>query len=403
MLETKNVLSIFYEGKTENIPICSSIEELEKEFINKFKVPKNISYYFYYKINNDIEIILTKDSFSDFIELNITTLFADKKKENIISDDVTLNEQKLNSGLDLFIQEIKNQKSKIKLVKKKYIESKEIEINYKIVNENSKEKHIMNEMRLKIKELSDENNKLKEKKERKIITKSTKVISLQYNGQKSEKKEIESLKNEINELKESNNNLKKAFENKEKELIKKNIELTNGNSKLKADNENLNNTIKSLEFIKDQINKEKENLKARNEKLKEKINQLREEKRNLNSELEAKKQVETNRNIIPSLSSSNESTKLDSIYKSDSSKQKQKKRNKIKILNKLFQQLKERNLNSSNNINDRNRNLDSSTNDSLNASQIDISKEEKTLKEKSVKIMFFEIFREKLSKYKKNK
>ena len=403
MLETKNVLSIFYEGKTENIPICSSIEELEKEFINKFKVPKNISYYFYYKINNDIEIILTKDSFSDFIELNITTLFADKKKENIISDDVTLNEQKLNSGLDLFIQEIKNQKSKIKLVKKKYIESKEIEINYKIVNENSKEKHIMNEMRLKIKELSDENNKLKEKKERKIITKSTKVISLQYNGQKSEKKEIESLKNEINELKESNNNLKKAFENKEKELIKKNIELTNGNSKLKADNENLNNTIKSLEFIKDQINKEKENLKARNEKLKEKINQLREEKRNLNSELEAKKQVETNRNIIPSLSSSNESTKLDSIYKSDSSKQKQKKRNKIKILNKLFQQLKERNLNSSNNINDRNRNLDSSTNDSLNASQIDISKEDKTLKEKSVKIMFFEIFREKLSKYKKNK
>ena len=403
MLETKNVLSIFYEGKTEYIPICSSIEELEKEFINKFKVPKNISYYFYYKINNDIEIILTKDSFSDFIELNITTLFADKKKENIISDDVTLNEQKLNSGLDLFIQEIKNQNSKIKLVKKKYIESKEIEINYKIVNENSKEKHIMNEMRLKIKELSDENNKLKEKKERKIITKSTKVISLQYNGQKSEKKEIESLKNEINELKESNNNLKKAFENKEKELIKKNIELTNGNSKLKADNENLNNTIKSLEFIKDQINKEKENLKARNEKLKEKINQLREEKRNLNSELEAKKQVETNRNIIPSLSSSNESTKLDSIYKSDSSKQKQKKRNKIKILNKLFQQLKERNLNSSNNINDRNRNLDSSTNDSLNASQIDISKEDKTLKEKSVKIMFFEIFREKLSKYKKNK
>ena len=403
MLETKNVLSIFYEGKTENIPICSSIEELEKEFINKFKVPKNTSYYFYYKINNDIEIILTKDSFSDFIELNITTLFADKKKENIISDDVTLNEQKLNSGLDLFIQEIKNKNSKIKLVKKKYIESKEIEINYKIVNENSKEKHIMNEMRLKIKELSDENNKLKEKKERKIITKSTKVISLQYNGQKSEKKEIESLKNEINELKESNNNLKKAFENKEKELIKKNIELTNGNSKLKADNENLNNTIKSLEFIKDEINKEKENLKARNEKLKEKINQLREEKRNLNSELEAKKQIEINRNIIPSLSSSNESTKLDSINKSDSSKQKQKKRNKIKILNKLYQQLKERNLNSSNNMNDRSRTLDSSMTDSLNASQIDNNKEEKTLKEKSVKIMFFEIFREKLSKYKKNK
>ena len=403
MLETKNVLSILYEGKTEHIPICSSIEELEKEFINKFKAPKNISYNFYYKINSDFEIILTKDSFSDFIELNITTLFADKKKENIISDDVTLNEQKLNSGLDLFIQEIKNQKSKIKLVKKKYIESKEIEINYKKVNENSKEKHIMNEMRLKIKELSDENNKLKEKKERKIITKSTKVISLQYNGQKSEKKEIESLKNEINELKESNNNLKKAFENKEKELIKKNIELTNGNSKLKADNENLNNTIKSLEFIKDEINKEKENLKARNEKLKEKINQLREEKRNLNSELEAKKQIEINRNIIPSLSSSNESTKLDSINKSDSSKQKQKKRNKIKILNKLYQQLKERNLNSSNNMNDRSRTLDSSMTDSLNASQIDISKEEKTLKEKSVKIMFFEIFREKLSKYKKNK
>ena len=411
MLETKNVLSIFYEGKSERIPIYSSIEELEKEFINKFKAPKNISYYFYYKINKDIEIILTQDSFSDFIELNITTLFADKKKENkkenIISDNIILNEQKLNSGLDLFIQEIKNQKSKIKLVKKKFIETKEIELNYKIVNEISNEKHILDNMKLKINQLIEENNKLKEKKEKQNIIKGTKIISLQYKGQNSKKKEMESLKNEINELKESNNDLKKTFENKEKELIKRNIELTNGNSKLKKDNENLNNIIKNLEFIKEDINKEKENLKTRIEKYKEKVEKLREEKRNLNSELEAKKQIEINKSIIPSPSSSNASTKLDSIFKSDSSKKdiikNERKRNKIKIINKLYQQLKEKNLNRSTNINNSIINLDCSMNDSLNASQIVQNKEEKTSLEKSVKIKLFEKFSENFSKYKKNK
>ena len=57
-------------------------------------------------------------------------------------------------------------------------------------------------MKLKLNELIEENNKLKERKERQSIIKETKVISLQYNGQNKEKKEIELLKNEINELRD---------------------------------------------------------------------------------------------------------------------------------------------------------------------------------------------------------
>ena len=104
MLTTKNELTILYEGKEKQISIGSTIKQLEQEFINKFQTQKNINYYFYYKINNDIEIILTEESFNDFIDLNITTLFADKKEEKNIRDgDLELNSQKIDSGLDLFI------------------------------------------------------------------------------------------------------------------------------------------------------------------------------------------------------------------------------------------------------------------------------------------------------------
>ena len=383
MIETKNVLSISYEGKSEQIPICSSIKELEQEFINKFKAEKNNSYCFYYKINSDIDIILTQDSFSDFIELNIMTLFADKKKENIIGDDISLNEKELNSGLDLFIQEIKNQKSKLKLVKNN-----------------------INDMKLKLNELIEENNKLKERKERQSIIKETKVISLQYNGQNKEKKEIELLKNEINELRDSNNNLKTSFENKEKELIKKNIELTNDNSKLKNEHENLNNINKNLEYIKEKLNKEIESLKARIERYKKIIAELREEK--INSELEAPKQIEINNNvsnasnIAVSPCSSNGSTKLDSMYKSDSSR-KEKKIKKIKLINKLYQELKEKNLNRTKNNIDSFSNLDNSVNEDLNESQVVNNNFNKTKYEESIKNKFFAQFREKFSKFRKNK
>lgn len=402
MLESKDVLSILYEGKSEQIPICSSIEELEQEFINKFQAQKNISYNFYYKINNDIDIILTQDSFSDFIELNITTLFADKKKENIMSEsDMTFNEQKLNSGLDLFIQEIKKEKTKLKLVKNKFIESKEIELSYKIVNnKNSSEKHIINDMKLKIKELSEENDKLKEKKEKQNIIKKTKVISHQYNGQNSQKKEIESLKKEINELKESNNNLKKAFENKEKELIKKNFELVNENTKLTKDKENLNNEIKNMEFIKEDLTKQNESLKKKSDAYKSKVEKLRDEITNLKNELEAKKQTEINKNINQSQCSSNGSTIIDSMYKSDSSK-KEIKRNKVKIINKLYQKLKEQNLYRTNN--DYCINLGFDADENLNESQISNKKEYKHFREMSEKIAVFEKFRKKLSEYRKNK
>ena len=147
MLTTKNELTILYEGIEKQISIGSTIKELEQEFINKFQTQKNIQYYFYYKINNDIEIILTEESFNDFIDLNITTLFADKKEEKNIRDgDLELNSQKIDSGLDLFIQEFKNEKIKLKKISEKvknlFNISKEKELEYKLVNNNSKEKKI---------------------------------------------------------------------------------------------------------------------------------------------------------------------------------------------------------------------------------------------------------------------
>ena len=174
MLTTKNELTILYEGIEKQISICSTINELEQEFINKFQTQKNIQYYFYYKINNDIEIILTEESFNDFIDLNITTLFADKKEEKNIRDgDLELNSQKIDSGLDLFIQEFKNEKIKLKKISEKvknlFNISKEKELEYKLVNNNSKGKKLIDEMKLKINELLEENNKLKEQKNKKNI------------------------------------------------------------------------------------------------------------------------------------------------------------------------------------------------------------------------------------------
>ena len=244
MLTTKNELTILYEGKEKQISIGSTIKQLEQEFINKFQTQKNINYYFYYKINNDIEIILTEESFNDFIDLNITTLFADKKEEKNIRDgDLELNSQKIDSGLDLFIQEFKNEKIKLKKISEKvknlFNISKEKELEYKLVNNNSKEKKLIDEMNIKINELLEENNKLKEQKNKKNTLKEINVINFQYSGQNIYEKEIESLKNKNNQLKESIKKLKENNEINEKEFMQKIEDLTNENNELSKDNKNI--------------------------------------------------------------------------------------------------------------------------------------------------------------------
>ena len=404
MLTTKNELTILYEGIEKQISIGSTIKQLEQEFINKFQTQKNIQYYFYYKINNDIEIILTKESFNDFIDLNITTLFADKKEEKNIRDgDLELNSQKIDSGLDLFIQEFKNEKIKLKKISEKvknlFNISKEKELEYKLVNNNSKEKKLIDEMNIKINELLEENNKLKEQKNKKNTLKEINVINFQYSGQNIYEKEIESLKNKNNQLKESIKKLKENNEINEKEFIQKIEYLTNENNELSKDNKNIDDEIKSLRFINEKLSEENNKFSVQNERLKKKFDKINKELKEMQSK---------------SSGSSNNSTKLDSTNsKLESNKDiiKPERRNKkLDTINKLYQEFKDKNLiklinnNSGNSSNNSFNNLDSSINESLNLNSSQVFNKDNVLQEEEKKKnKIIKRFQEKLAKLKGNK
>ena len=401
MLTTKNELTILYEGIEKQISIGSTIKELEQEFIKKFQTQKNIQYYFYYKINNDIEIILTEESFNDFIDLNITTLFADKKEEKNIRDgDLELNSQKIDSGLDLFIQEFKNEKIKLKKksekVKNLFTISRENELEYKLVNNNSKEKKLIDEMNIKINELLEENNKLKEQKNKKYTLKEINVINFQYSGQNIYEKEIESLKNKNNQLKESIKKLKENNEINEKEFIQKIEYLTNENNELSKDNKNIDDEIKSLRFINEKLSEENNKFSVQNERLKKKFDKINKKLKEMQNK---------------SSGSSNNSTKIDSTNsKLESNKDiiKPERRNKkLDTINKLYQEFKDKNLiklinnNSSNNSFN---NLDSSINESLNLNSSQVFNKDNVLQEEEKKKnKIIKRFQEKLAKLKENK
>ena len=404
MLTTKNELTILYEGIEKQISIGSTIKELEQEFINKFQTQKNIQYYFYYKINNDIEIILTEESFNDFIDLNITTLFADKKEEKNIRDgDLELNSQKIDSGLDLFIQEFKNEKIKLKKISEKvknlFNISKEKELEYKLVNNNSKEKKLIDEMNIKINELLEENNKLKEQKNKKYTLKEINVINFQYSGQNIYEKEIESLKNKNNQLKESIKKLKENNEINEKEFIQKIEYLTNENNELSKDNKNIDDEIKSLRFINEKLSEENNKFSVQNERLKKKFDKINKKLKEMQNK---------------SSGSSNNSTKLDSTNsKLESNKDiiKPERRNKkLDTINKLYQEFKDKNLiklinnNSGNSSNNSFNNLDSSINESLNLNSSQVFNKDNVLQEEEKKKnKIIKRFQEKLAKLKENK
>ena len=404
MLTTKNELTILYEGKEKQISIGSTIKQLEQEFINKFQTQKNINYYFYYKINNDIEIILTEESFNDFIDLNITTLFADKKEEKNIRDgDLELNSQKIDSGLDLFIQEFKNEKIKLKKksekVKNLFNISKEKELEYKLVNNNSKEKKLIDEMNIKINELLEENNKLKEQKNKKYTLKEINVINFQYSGQNIYEKEIESLKNKNNQLKESIKKLKENNEINEKEFIQKIEYITNENNELSKDNKNIDDEIKSLRFINEKLSEENNKFSVQNERLKKKFDKINKKLKEMQNK---------------SSGSSNNSTKIDSTNsKLESNKDiiKPERRNKkLDTINKLYQEFKDKNLiklinnNSGNSSNNSFNNLDSSINESLNLNSSQVFNKDNVLQEEEKKKnKIIKRFQEKLAKLKENK
>ena len=111
MLKSEKDLIILYEGEEKHIHIKSSLKELEEEFIKEFKISENFPFYLYYKFDNDCDIILDEDSFSELTELNITKIFAEKiiednKEINIIND---IKNRNVNSDFDLLIKELEKE------------------------------------------------------------------------------------------------------------------------------------------------------------------------------------------------------------------------------------------------------------------------------------------------------
>ena len=78
MSQPENVLTLIFGDKEKKIPIQSSLKELKQEFIKEFEISSDFPFYLYYKLDT-YDIILNEDSFQDFIELNITKIFAEKK------------------------------------------------------------------------------------------------------------------------------------------------------------------------------------------------------------------------------------------------------------------------------------------------------------------------------------
>ena len=316
MIERRNVLKIIYEGNEKEIEIKSSLKEIKQEFIQQFNITKDFPIYFYYQINNDYSIILNDNSFSDFIESNITKLFAEKEiKEE--KENIELNNRKIKSGLDLFIREFQNKINKVK-VKNIIIISKECEVEYKLVNGN--EKNIIKEIKDEIEKLRKENNILKEKNKKQSIINST------------EPKEIEVIKNEKEKLLIENKKLKEIIntKNREEKELKKTIE------DLTLEKNNLENETKNLQFIiEDNSNKENKN----EEILKQRLSKMRRDYLSLQEKFNSKSKTEIlkisdkfNINIIQKndcYSNNSSNVETTTCYKSRSSN----KLNKSKMIN----------------------------------------------------------------------
>ena len=169
MIDSENTLTIIYEGENKKVPIKSTFDEIEKEFIQKFKLSENYHYYLYFKSDDD-NLILNEDSFQEFIDSNTKELFAEKeiKDDNKEND---LNNQNVDSEFDLFFQELEKEINKINKKKENklntLIKSNECEVEYNKTNNkrnsnDNEQNKLVEELKLKVDNLIEENNKLKE-------------------------------------------------------------------------------------------------------------------------------------------------------------------------------------------------------------------------------------------------
>ena len=171
MSEPEKGLTIQYNGEKKILPVKSSLKEIEQEFKKEFNISENFPFYLYFKENDEDDIILDEDSFPEFIELEITELFGEKKIEENSQKDVE-NIECTSSDFDLFIQELEKERNKIKKGKEKkdnnknmMIKSKETEVQYyKIKNifDIKMEQKLIQELQNKSSNLMRDKNKLKD-------------------------------------------------------------------------------------------------------------------------------------------------------------------------------------------------------------------------------------------------
>ena len=336
MIDSENTLTIIYEGENKKVPIKSTFDEIEKEFIQKFKLSENYHYYLYFKSDDD-NLILNEDSFQEFIDSNTKELFAEKeiKDDNKEND---LNNQNVDSEFDLFFQELEKEINKINKKKENklntLIKSNECEVEYNKTNNkrnsnDNEQNKLVEELKLKVDNLIEENNKLKEieKKYKENIQKKeqSKQIKLDY-----QKINVINLKYNMQER-------KKQIENHIEQLKNENIKLKNENKQLLEEYKNLKDKAKKLEDIENQnktldllLKESKENEEKiskryedfRNRKISRKYNKLKVDKFELN--------ILQNKKIFSSYPSDINQSKIIKI----------KKNKKIKIINKISKEYK---------------------------------------------------------------
>ena len=336
MTDSENTLTIIYEGENKKVPIKSTFDEIEKEFIQKFKLSENYHYYLYFKSDDD-NLILNEDSFQEFIDSNTKELFAEKeiKDDNKEND---LNNQNVDSEFDLFFQELEKEINKINKKKENklntLIKSNECEVEYNKTNNkrnsnDNEQNKLVEELKLKVDNLIEENNKLKEiekkykeniqKKEQskqiKLDYQKINVINLKYNMQERKKQienHIEQLKNENIKLKNENKQLLEEYKNL-KDKAKKLEDIENQNKTLDL-------LLKESKEREEKISKRYEDF--RNRKISRKFNKLKVDKFELN--------ILQNKKIFSSYPSDINQSKIIKI----------KKNKKIKIINKISKEYK---------------------------------------------------------------
>ena len=336
MTDSENTLTIIYEGENKKVPIKSTFDEIEKEFIQKFKLSENYHYYLYFKSDDD-NLILNEDSFQEFIDSNTKELFAEKeiKDDNKEND---LNNQNVDSEFDLFFQELEKEINKINKKKENklntLIKSNECEVEYNKTNNkrnsnDNEQNKLVEELKLKVDNLIEENNKLKEieKKYKENIQKKeqSKQIKLDY-----QKINVINLKYNMQER-------KKQIENHIEQLKNENIKLKNENKQLLEEYKNLKDKAKKLEDIENQ-NKTLDLLLKESKEREEKISKRYEDFRNRKNSRKFKnlKVDKFELNIL-------QNKKIFSSYPSDINQSKIikiKKNKKIKIINKISKEYK---------------------------------------------------------------